>query len=105
MVIGRRGNTRNLGLEKADIDFDTVTGLVKVDEFQNTNINGVYAVGDVADDLSARTPTATMTGKILAERLFNNKPEAKMDFSQIPFVMFTLPPMSRCGMTEQEAKS
>ena len=50
------------------------------------------------------TPVATKTGKILAERLFNGAEGAKMDYSLIPSVMFTHPPVGRCGMTEDQAK-
>jgi glutathione reductase (NADPH) len=50
------------------------------------------------------TPLATKTGKVLADRLFNDQPELKMNFDIIPTVMFTHPPIGSIGLTEEMAK-
>jgi len=49
------------------------------------------------------TPVAVKAGRQLSERLFNNKPEAKMDYNLIPTVVFSHPPIGTIGLTESEA--
>lgn len=78
-------------------------GYVKVDEYQNTTAKNIYAVGDVTD-APQLTPVAIKAGRTLVERLFHpNKPNIKMDFSLIPTVIFSHPPIGVVGMSEQEA--
>jgi glutathione reductase (NADPH) len=100
LAIGRRPNIDRLGLETTTIAQER--GAVKVDEFQNTTVANVYSIGDCTGNIML-TPVATKAGIILAERLFNNRPELKMDFTCVPTVMFTHPPMGSIGMTEEKA--
>ena len=68
-----------------------------VDEYSNTREPGIYAIGDVID-ISNLTPVAIMSGRILTERLFNNKKDLKMDYNNIPTVVFSHPPIGSCGL-------
>lgn len=78
-------------------------GEIIVDEYQNTNVEGVYAIGDVTAKYEL-TPVAIKAGRTLAERLFNNRPGLKMDYENIPTVVFCHPPIGHIGLTENEAK-
>ncbi|WP_177981457.1 FAD-dependent oxidoreductase, partial [Klebsiella michiganensis] len=66
---GRQPNTDQLGLENTKVALDE-KGYVKVDKFQNTTQNGIYAVGDVIGKIDL-TPVAIAAGRRLSERLFN----------------------------------
>ena len=50
------------------------------------------------------TPVAIAVGRKLAHRLFDNKSDLKQDFTQIPTVVFSHPPIGTCGMTEKQAR-
>lgn len=101
-AIGRRPLTQGLNLEAAGVSVDQ-HGYIKVDEYQNTTANGVYAVGDNIGYVEL-TPVAVKAGRQLSERLFNNKPDAKMDYDLIPTVVFSHPPIGTLGMTEPQAR-
>ncbi|MCL1949426.1 MAG: glutathione-disulfide reductase, partial [Turicibacter sp.] len=98
---GRVPNTAILGLENTDIAKDS-RGYLPVDKFQNTNVPGVYAVGDVIGKIEL-TPVAIAAGRRLSERLFNGKTNEFLDYSLVPTVVFTHPPIATIGMTEEEA--
>jgi glutathione reductase (NADPH) len=102
VAAGRPANIVGLGLETTDIKLGK-RGEIEVDEFQNTSVENVYAIGDVTGKWEL-TPVAIKAGRTLAERLFNNRPDAKMDYSNIPTVIFSHPPIGTIGMTEQQAK-
>lgn len=102
MAIGRVPNVKNLALEKAGVKVDS-RGYVVVDEYQNTSVDKVYAVGDVTD-APQLTPVAIKAGRTLIERLFHGqKAHIKMDFSLIPTVIFSHPPIGVVGLNEEEA--
>jgi len=101
-AIGRSSNTDNIGLEKAGLKV-TKEGFIETDEQQNTAVKGIYAVGDITGR-AALTPVAIAAGRHLAERLFNNQTEAKLDYDNIPSVVFSHPPIGTVGMTEGEAR-
>ncbi|MBB3227218.1 glutathione reductase (NADPH) [Luteibacter sp. Sphag1AF] len=101
-AVGRHANTRTLDIGAIDLATDR-RGHVIVDEWQQTNVRGVYAVGDVTPN-KALTPVAVAAGRRLADRLFGGMPEAKLDYSNIPSVVFSHPPLASVGMSEQEAK-
>ncbi|KAM5264843.1 glutathione reductase, mitochondrial isoform 4-T4 [Ctenodactylus gundi] len=77
-------------------------GHIIVDEFQNTNIKGIYAVGDVCGK-ALLTPVAIAAGRKLAHRLFECKEDSKLDYENIPTVVFSHPPIGTVGLTEDEA--
>ncbi|WMC10644.1 glutathione-disulfide reductase [Oceanimonas pelagia] len=102
-AIGRRPLTQQLNLESAGVELDD-KGYIRVDEYQNTSAKGVYAVGDNIGYVEL-TPVAVKAGRQLSERLFNNKPDAKMDYELVPTVVFSHPPIGTMGLTEPEAKA
>ncbi|OSN00818.1 glutathione-disulfide reductase [Lonsdalea populi] len=102
-AIGRQPATDNLNLEAAGVALDD-RGYVKVDKFQNTNVPGIYAVGDNTGAVEL-TPVAVAAGRRLSERLFNNKPNEHLDYSNIPTVVFSHPPIGTVGMTEPQARA
>jgi glutathione reductase (NADPH) len=100
-AIGRAPVTHRLGLEKVGVVLDD-QGFIVVDSFQNTTQTGIYAIGDVAGKWPL-TPVAIAAGRKLAERLFRSNASAKLDYTNIPTVIFSHPPMGTVGMTEAQA--
>jgi len=101
-AIGRKPLSDKLGLEQASVAVDQ-RGFIETDEFQNTSTSGVYAVGDVTGR-AALTPVAIAAGRLLANRLFDNKADHKLDYSDIPTAIFTHPPIGTVGLSEHEAR-
>lgn len=101
-AIGREPATDNLNIEAAGVSKDE-RGFIKVDKYQNTNVPGVYAVGDNTGAVEL-TPVAVAAGRRLSERLFNNKPEEHLDYTNIPTVVFSHPPIGTVGLTEPQAR-
>lgn len=101
-AIGRAPNTRDLHLDKAGVHTDK-DGFIPTDAFQNTNVQNVYALGDVTGR-AALTPVAIAAGRRLSDRLFNHQAERKLDYENIPTVMFSHPPIGTIGLTEDEAR-
>lgn len=100
---GRSPNTRSLGLEQCGVALDA-EGFIATDDFQNTNVPNIYAIGDVTARL-ALTPVAIAAGRRLADRVFGGEPDARLDYSNVPTVVFSHPPIGTVGVTEQEARS
>ena len=100
-AIGRRPNVDGLELEKAGVTLNE-RGFIQVDEYQNTVVDGIYALGDVTGEKEL-TPVAIKAGRTLSERLFNGKTRAKMDYTTIPTVVFSHPAIGTVGLTEEEA--
>lgn len=100
-AIGRDPNSRGLNLHRLGVQTDD-KGHIIVDEFQNTNVQGVYAVGDVCGK-ALLTPVAIAAGRKLAHRLFECKEDSKLDYDNIPTVVFSHPPIGTVGLTEEEA--
>ncbi|XKM13783.1 glutathione-disulfide reductase [Orbaceae bacterium ac157xtp] len=101
-AIGREPATDKINLTATGVKTDQ-HGFIEVDKYQNTNIKGIYAVGDVITGAVALTPVAVAAGRRLSERLFNNKPDEHLDYTNIPSVVFTHPPIGTVGLTEPEA--
>lgn len=101
-AVGRVPNSAALGLEDIGVALDR-KGHVQTDAFQNTNISGITALGDVTAR-AALTPVAVAAGCALAERLFGGRPDACFDYEMIPSVVFAEPPMGMVGLTEIEAR-
>lgn len=98
-AIGREANVDQLNLEAAGVKL-TDRGFIKVDAYQNTTTPGIYALGDMPGEREL-TPVANKAGRTLAERLFNGKNDAKMDYSTIPSVIFSHPALGTVGLTEK----
>lgn len=101
-AVGRRPNTRTLNLQAAGVKVLT-NGIIPVDAYENTNAKGIHAIGDVTGKMPL-TPVAIAAGRRLAERLFNGKTYSKVDYTNIPSVIFAHPPIGTVGMTEAEAR-
>ncbi|KAI8998384.1 hypothetical protein BC832DRAFT_565622 [Gaertneriomyces semiglobifer] len=100
-AIGRKANTKPLNLEVTDVKTDE-QGFIMVDEWQATAADGVYAVGDVCG-IAMLTPVAIKAGRTLADRLFGGKLNSKLDYNNIPSVIFSHPPCGSIGMAEHQA--
>ncbi len=98
---GRRPNVDGLELEKAGVTLNQ-RGFIQVDEYQNTVVDGIYALGDVTGEKEL-TPVAIKAGRTLSERLFYGKTNAKMDYTTIPTVVFSHPAIGTVGLTEDQA--
>lgn len=100
-AIGRAANTSGFGLEKTGVKL-TEKGTIYSDEFENTSVPGIYALGDVTGKLDL-TPVAVKAGRQLSERLFNNKVDAKLDYTDVATVVFSHPVIGSVGLTEEKA--
>lgn len=100
-AIGRTANTSGFGLEKTGVKL-TEKGTIYSDEFENTSVPGIYALGDVTGKLDL-TPVAVKAGRQLSERLFNNKADAKLDYTDVATVVFSHPVIGSVGLTEEKA--
>ncbi|MCE9686160.1 glutathione-disulfide reductase [Shewanella sp. AS16] len=102
-AIGRAPATDNIGLENTAVTRDA-KGYIITDEQQNTNDPGIYCVGDIMAGGVELTPVAVKAGRLLSERLFNGMTEARMDYSAVPTVVFSHPPIGTMGLTEPQAR-
>ena len=100
-AIGRHPNIAGLNLGAIGVEVDP-RGFVQVDDFQNTSVPGIYAVGDVTPRAQL-TPVAIAAGRRLSDRLFNNQPDSRLDYENIPTVIFSHPPVGTVGLSEAEA--
>ena len=101
-AVGRAPNTRELNAAAAGIEM-RANGIIPTDEYQNTNVPGIYAIGDITGK-TPLTPVAIAAGRRLAARLFDGQPESKVDYDNIPSVVFSHPPVGTVGMTEIAAR-
>lgn len=98
---GRVPNTDNLGLEDAGVELGK-SGEIIVDENSKSNIDNIYAVGDVTNRI-ALTPVATMEGHAFADTLYGGKPRLA-DHHNVPSAVFSQPPVATVGFTEEQAR-
>lgn len=101
-AIGRAPQTAGLNLAAAGVACDA-HGYIPTDAYQNTNVPGIYAVGDVTGRAQL-TPVAIAAARRLADRLFGGQPERKLDYENIPTVVFSHPPIGTVGLSEEEAR-
>jgi len=102
-AIGRGANVAGLDLRSAGVR-QAGDDFIMTDEFQNTNIPGVYAIGDVTGRAQL-TPVAIAAGRRLSDRLFNGEADRRLDYNSIATVVFTHPPIGTVGLTESEARA
>jgi glutathione reductase (NADPH) len=98
---GRVPNTRDMGLGEVGVHLDK-RGAIAVDEWQQTTVPGIYAIGDVTNRLNL-TPVAIAEGRGLAETLFNANPMS-MDHGDVPSAVFSQPPVGTVGLSQGEAE-
>jgi len=102
-AVGRAANVASLHTDQAGLALDA-NGFLVTDGFQNTNVGGVYAIGDVAGR-AALTPVAIAAGRRLSDRLFGGNRDRRLEYEMIPTVIFTHPPIGTVGLSESEARS
>jgi glutathione reductase (NADPH) len=102
-AVGRTANVAGLELGRAGVAVDDC-GFVVTDGFQNTTAPGIHAIGDVTGR-AALTPVAIAAGRRLSDRLFGGKADRRLEYSMIPTVVFTHPPIGTVGASEAEARA
>jgi len=100
IATGRAPNTRGLGLESAGVQLDGA-GAVIVDEFSQSNVPSIYAVGDVTNRVNL-TPVAIREGHAFADTVFGGK-RISVDHLGIPKAVFSQPEIGSVGLSEEEA--
>jgi glutathione reductase (NADPH) len=98
---GRIPNVAGLGLENAGVHI-TPHYAVKVDDYSRTNVENIYAVGDVTNRVNL-TPVAIREGHAFADNVFGGK-DTKVDHTQIPTAVFSQPEIGTVGLTEEHAR-
>lgn len=101
MAVGRVPNTAGLGLEAAGVALDK-DGAVIVDDYNRSNVESIYAVGDVTNRVQL-TPVAIREGHAFADTVFGGNPRT-IDYGAIPTAVFANPPIAGVGLTEDEAR-
>lgn len=99
-AVGIQANIENIGLE--DLGIKTEKGKIVVDNFYQTNVAGIYAIGDVIDT-PALAHVASAEGITCVEKIAGMHVEA-IDYSNIPGCTYCVPEVASVGMTEKEAK-
>jgi glutathione reductase (NADPH) len=103
VATGRVPNTEGLGLETVGVEVGK-RGEIKVDAFSKTNIDHIYAVGDVTDRVQL-TPVAIREGQAFADSVFGDGDRYAVDHTCVPSAVFSHPPIAAVGMTEGEARN
>ena len=99
--LGREAYVEGLGLENAGVKL-TEKGAVAVDDYSRTNVENIWAVGDVTDRINL-TPVAIREGQAFAETVFYDKP-TKFDHEMVASAVFSQPPIGSVGLTEGDAR-
>jgi dihydrolipoamide dehydrogenase len=98
-AVGRMPNVFNLGLEGINIDFGRKG--IKVNEKMQTNIPGIYAIGDVTGE-SFLAHTAYRMGEVAVNTMLGRRD--RMRYIAIPSTVYSYPELSSVGLTEEQAK-
>ncbi|MCP4277950.1 MAG: glutathione-disulfide reductase [Gammaproteobacteria bacterium] len=101
-AVGRRPLTGDIGLEHTGVTVNE-QGYVTVDRYQETNTPGIFALGDVTGQAEL-TPVAIAAGRRLSDRLFGGMKDRHLDYTNIPTVVFSHPPIATVGLTEAAAR-
>ena len=101
-AVGREPHVQGLGLEAAGVELND-KGAVAVDDYSRTNVEHIWAVGDVTDRL-ALTPVAIREAAAFAETVFHDRP-TKFDHADVPTAVFSQPPIGVVGLTEAQARA
>lgn len=100
VAVGRRPYTENLGLDKIGVKVDS-RGKIETDDHLKTNIDGIYAIGDVIKG-HMLAHKAEEEGVYVAESMAGQKPH--IDYNLIPGVVYTWPEVAAVGQTEEQLK-
>ena len=102
-AIGRLPELEDLGIDKPGVKTND-KGHIVVDDYQATNVEDIYSLGDVCDKGFELTPVAIAAGRKLSDRIFGGKTGAKIEYANIPSVVFAHPECGSIGLTEPEAR-
>uniref|UniRef100_A0A0D9Z006 Glutathione reductase n=1 Tax=Oryza glumipatula TaxID=40148 RepID=A0A0D9Z006_9ORYZ len=97
---GRTPNSQRLNLEAAGVEVDNI-GAIKVDDYSRTSVPNIWAVGDVTNRINL-TPVALMEATCFSKTVFGGQP-TKPDYRDVPCAVFSIPPLSVVGLSEQQA--
>ena len=97
---GRAPNTKGIGLEDVGIETND-KGAIAVDTYSKTNIDHIYAIGDVTDRINL-TPVAIAEGMAFVKTVYGGTPTAA-DRENVASAVFSQPPIATVGLTEPEA--
>ena len=98
---GRKPFLEGLGLKEIGLKLERDS--IKVDEYNQTNLSKIYAVGDVTNRVNL-TPVAIEEGRIFADRFFGNK-ERSINYNLIPKAVFSQPEIASVGLTEEDSSN
>lgn len=98
---GRAPNTQDMGLEEIGVELGR-GGEIVVDDYSQTAVPSVYAIGDVTDRVNL-TPVAIREGMAFVETVFKDNP-TPVDHKLVPSAVFTQPEFGTVGLTEDEAR-
>ncbi len=101
-AIGRYPLTGSLNLPACGVETDE-HGYIPTDKFQQTNVDGIYAIGDVTGRAQL-TPVAIAAGRRLSDRLFGGMEDRYLSYDNIATVVFSHPPIGTVGLTESVAR-
>ncbi|MFW5744019.1 MAG: dihydrolipoyl dehydrogenase [Spirochaetota bacterium] len=99
--VGRAPNTEDLGLEKVGVK--TEKGFIKVRDYYQTDVAGIYAIGDVVPTMQL-AHVASKEGEIAVEHMAGHAPEKMVDADLVPAAIYTEPQIASFGPTEEQAK-
>jgi len=99
-LLERKPDIKSLIVDWSSFDIFKANGKILTDEFLETQVSGVFAVGDIQNDIEL-SHTAMYEGTIVAENLFNKK--FKVNYNAVPHSIYTFPEIASVGMTEEEA--
>jgi dihydrolipoamide dehydrogenase len=99
-AVGITSNIENIGLEKLGVEIEK--GKIKVDDYYQTNVEGVYAIGDIVHG-PALAHVASAEGIACVEKIAGMKPHP-IDYDNIPGCTYTGPEVASVGMTEKKAR-
>ncbi|MFU1769915.1 dihydrolipoyl dehydrogenase family protein [Mammaliicoccus sciuri] len=100
---GRKPNVQNIGLDELGIEYSEKG--IRVDDHLRTNIQNIYASGDVLDKTIPKlTPTATFESNYIATHILGINPDP-IQYPAIPSVLYSLPRLSQIGVTVKEAEN
>lgn len=103
LALGRRANVTGFGLEELGIEI-TKQGVISIDDYQQTSIPNIFAVGDVSGPFQLTHVSAHQAWYAAVNALFGRLKRFKTDYRVIPAVTYTYPELARVGINEAEAQ-
>ncbi|HXL03438.1 MAG: dihydrolipoyl dehydrogenase [Firmicutes bacterium] len=100
LSVGRRANSEGIGLEELGVELNK-RGEIAVDEDMETNVRGIYAIGDVVGNIML-AHVASHEGIVAAHNVAGDK--KSMDYNAVPSAIFTRPEVASVGLNEVQAK-